>query len=68
MKDIIKQNKMQYVFMVVGVLTLVWMIPFGIAGKNFSAKNYKNKPDDYEYPLLSDMKIPLATSLVFYGL
>jgi hypothetical protein len=44
------------------------MIPFGIAGRNFSAKNYNNKPDDYEYPLLSDMKIPLATSLVFYGL
>jgi len=68
MRDIVKQSPMQYVFIILGVLTLVWMIPFTIAGKNFSAENYKNKPSDYEFPVFSDMKIPMATSVVFYGI
>jgi hypothetical protein len=44
------------------------MIPWIINAKNFIDKSYDNKPSDYEFPLFSDMKIPMASSLVFYGL
>jgi hypothetical protein len=67
-KDIVKQSPMQYVFVITGFLVLAVMIPVTMSTKNFTDESYKNKPSDYEFPVFSDMKIPMASSLVFYGL